>query len=128
MPVFSEEKRKKEQFQYLKSLLLFSLLFRHVLYLEYFTILFIATKAELNIVLILDSRWFLEGDQIYGYEICAWLFLPCPPPPYTLQLSPTPSSLYCWKHFMSPHTSYEGKDPFLRPLAQFLSHLDSFLS
>lgn len=42
--------------------------FKLVHYLEYFTILFIATEAELDFGLALGSSWFLEGDQIYSYE------------------------------------------------------------
>lgn len=50
--------------------------FKLVHYLEYFTILFIATEAELDFGLALGSSWILEGDQIYSYESCAWLSPP----------------------------------------------------
>lgn len=52
------------------------------------TILFIATEAELDLGLILGSRWFLEGDHVYSPEICAW---PFPPPCLTAK----PHSLRC---------------------------------
>lgn len=72
----------------LKSLFYSRYGFKLVHYLEYFTILFIATEAELDLGLTLGSSWFLEGDQIYSYETCAWLSPPsC--------LTAKPSSLKC---------------------------------
>lgn len=56
--------------------------------MEYFTVFFISTEAELDLGLVLGSRWFLEGDHIYSLRICAWLF---PPPCLTAK----PVSLKC---------------------------------
>lgn len=71
----------------LKSVFSFPYQFKFVCYLRYFTILFIATEAELDLGLILGSRCFLEGDHIPSSEICTWLF-----PPLCLTAKP-----YCLK-------------------------------
>lgn len=76
--------------------------------LDYFTIVFIDTEAELGLGLILGSSWFLEGNHIYSPEICAWLFpLPC--------LTAKPCSLSCGNS-MEFHSCCEGKDLVLQSL------------
>lgn len=62
---------EKSTFRYESSFFIFPYEFELVHYPEHFTILFIAIEAELDLSLILGSRWFLEGDHIYSPEICA---------------------------------------------------------
>lgn len=47
--------------------------FELICYLEYFSILFIASEAEPDLGLTLGSRCFLGVDHIYSPKMCAWL-------------------------------------------------------
>lgn len=71
-----EKRRKKSPSRCSSHFFYFPYAFELVHYLEYFTILFIATEAQLDLGLTLGSRWLLEGGQIYSYDTCAWLSPP----------------------------------------------------
>lgn len=83
--------------------------FELVCYLEYFTISFIASEAELDLGLTLGSRCFLGGDHIYSPEIGAWLLPLC-----AWQLNPALSDVCSWKRFGAFHSSLKGRGLFLQ--------------